>query len=132
MLFDARRDQALRAEARATTLQGSVAIAIGLTWNRSAFLLDPAKVQDRAWRIALGDGFAALLVCLATTGYVTSRATIKVLPYAQPTVDQVMRRGCVSREESDRDRALSCCGHRPQRVFQRLQDQAGRDRGAVV
>jgi hypothetical protein len=91
-LFAARRDQALRAEARATTLQASAGIAIGLVLTGSAFLIDPTKVADRPWRLVLTAVLAALLGCLAMAGYLANRATTKILSYAAPSPGAVLAR----------------------------------------
>jgi hypothetical protein len=106
-LFDTRRDQALRAEARATTLQGSVGIALGLVLTGTAFLLDPTKVADRGWRLALTVVIAALLTCLAMAGYLATRATVKLLRYIRPGPEAALARATMNDVEAHRDRALS-------------------------
>jgi hypothetical protein len=63
-LYAARRDQVIRAEARASTLQASAGVAIGLALTGAAFLVDPTKVANRQWRIALTVVFVALSLVL--------------------------------------------------------------------
>ena len=106
-LFAFRREQALRAEARATTLQGSVGIAVGLVLTGTAFLLDPTKVADRGWRLALTVVVAALLACLAMAGYLATRATVKLLPYWKPTSKAAIARAGMTDVGAYRNRALS-------------------------
>jgi hypothetical protein len=91
-LFAARRDQVVRAEARATTLQASAGVAIGLALTGAAFLVDPTKVADRAWRFALTIVFVALLACLGMAGYLANRATAKILTYYGPRISDVVER----------------------------------------
>ena len=67
---EATEEQALRAETRATTLQASAGVAIGLALTGAAFLVDPTKVSDRYWRLAPTIVFAALRAC-GLSGYRT-------------------------------------------------------------
>jgi hypothetical protein len=106
-LFDARQDQALRAESRATTLQASAGVAIGLALTGAAFLVDPAKVADRPWRLALTGVFAGLLSCLGMAGYLANRATAKLLPYSRPDQRGIVKRASLSDPEARRARAVS-------------------------
>jgi hypothetical protein len=56
-------DRIKGAERRATTLQGTVAIAASLVIGGAGLLLDPSKVSDRWWRI----GFAVILALFLMT-----------------------------------------------------------------
>jgi hypothetical protein len=91
-LFAARRDQVVRAEARATTLQASAGVAIGLALTGAAFLLDPTKVASRPWRIALTVVLAGLLGCLGMAGYLANRATAKILTWYGPRISEIVNR----------------------------------------
>ena len=91
-LFAARRDQVVRAEARATTLQASTGVAIGLALTGAAFLVDPTKVANRDWRIALTVALVALLACLGMAGYLANRATAKILTWYGPRVKDIVGR----------------------------------------
>lgn len=104
-VFAERRDQALRAEARATTLQAAAGIAIGLALTGAAFLVDPMKVSDRYWRLGLTVVFAALLLCLGMAGYLANQATAKLLTYARISPSSVLLRAGMAHEEACRDRA---------------------------
>jgi hypothetical protein len=106
-LFLARRDQGLRAEARATTLQASAGIAIGLAFTGAAFLLDPNKVADRGWRIALTVFLAALLGCLGMTGYLATRATVVLLGYREADAGEIVSRASRPDLEASGLRAIS-------------------------
>jgi hypothetical protein len=106
-LFAARRDQALRAESRATTLQASAGVAVGLALTGAAFLIDPTKVADRPWRLALTVVLALMLCCLGMAGYLANRASAKLLNYWQPSPSQIVRRASEPEPQSSRDRALS-------------------------
>lgn len=105
-LFAARREQALRAEARATTLQASAGIAIGLALTGGAFLVDPEKVANPWWRLGLALVLALLLCCLGMAGYLASRATATLLRYWAPTPDQTRGRASMSAADAARDRAM--------------------------
>lgn len=75
----ARRDERIAtAEAKATTLLGTVAIAASLIIAGSGLILDPGKVAD-AWRRVLMLIVLALLICLLMCGYTASRALLQVL-----------------------------------------------------
>ena len=91
-LYAARRDQVIRAEARATTLQASAGVAIGLALTGAAFLVDPTKVANREWRIALTVVLVALLTCLGMAGYLANRATAKILTWYGPRVSDIVDR----------------------------------------
>jgi hypothetical protein len=106
-LFAARRDQVIRAEARATTLQASAGVAIGLALTGAAFLVDPTKVADRPWRIALTVVFVALLGCLAMAGYLANRATAKILTYYGPRISDIVSRAEMPVAEACWSRAVA-------------------------
>jgi hypothetical protein len=57
------------AERRATTIQGSVAIAASLTLAGSSLLLEAGKLPSRDWRVALGIGFALTVATLAMAAW---------------------------------------------------------------
>ncbi len=105
-LFAARRDQVIRAEARATTLQASAGVAIGLALTGAAFLVDPTKVADRAWRIVLTVVFVALLACLGMAGYLANRATAKILTYYGPRISDIVKRANMPIAEACWSRAV--------------------------
>jgi hypothetical protein len=110
-LYAARLAQAHRAETRATTLQASAGIAIGLVLTGAAFLIDPAKVADRQWRIALTVVLALALFCLGIAGYLASRATAKVLGFCVPTPDDVQMRASMTEAQANRHRAVQLLKH---------------------
>jgi hypothetical protein len=49
---------------------------VGLVLTGTAFLLDPTKVADRGWRLALTVVIAALLTSLAMAGYLARLAHV--------------------------------------------------------
>ena len=63
-LYATRRERAQSAESRAATLQGAVGVAAGLILTGANFVIDPARVADRTWRVILAGCLAALLLCL--------------------------------------------------------------------
>jgi hypothetical protein len=105
-LYTSRRDQALRAESRATTLQASAGVAIGLVFTGGAFLLDPTKVADRPWRIVLTVVLALLLFCLGMAAYLANRATTKILIFAQPQPSGLVKRASMTTTDARWDRAM--------------------------
>ena len=52
------------AESRATSLQSTVSIAASLVVAGGALLVDPTKIDDRGWRIALLIALGMTLLCL--------------------------------------------------------------------
>jgi hypothetical protein len=106
-LYAARRDQVVRAEARATTLQASAGIAIGLALTGAAFLVDPSKVASRDWRIALAVVLVALLACLGMAGYLANRATATILTWYGPRVGDIFHRAEMPIAEACWSRAVA-------------------------
>jgi hypothetical protein len=93
------------AEAKATTLMGTVAIAASLVVAGSGLILDPGKVAG-GWREALMGTAAALLFLLLMTGYIASRALMHVLTLSRPQVRHAWRRALLG-DSIEGQRALA-------------------------
>jgi hypothetical protein len=116
-MFVARREQAVRAETRATTLQASAGIAIGLALTGAAFLVDPTKVADRPWRIALAVVFAMLLLCLGMAGYLANRATTRLLTFNAPEPPEMLRRASMKPIDAAWSRSLDLLRFRDENLY---------------
>lgn len=69
-------------------------------------MLDPSRVADRTWRVALAGCLAALLVCLVLSGWLATRANLKFFTWARPQAAPILRRASQDVAEATRDRAI--------------------------
>lgn len=105
-VMNARDERIGVAEAKATTLLGTVAIAASLVVAGAGLILDSAKVSE-PWRQILMCLVATVLVFLLLCGYTASRALLKVWRISRP-----QPRAALDRAGSDnvadvlRDRAI--------------------------
>jgi hypothetical protein len=84
------------AERRATTLQGTVAIAASLVVAGAGLLLDPSKVTDRDWRIVLLIVLAAVLGCLIGCAWRALAVTGRMFEFEQPGPERIHLRAKAS------------------------------------
>jgi hypothetical protein len=103
--FDEAAGRIESAERRATTLQGSVAIAAGLVTAGAGLLLDSSKVPDRAWRVVLVAALALFLVCLIGCGVRALSVTGRVFEYLMPGHERIAGRAALPGEQADLWRA---------------------------
>jgi hypothetical protein len=80
------------AERRATTLQGTVAIAASLVVGGASLLIDPTKIQGHGWRIAIAVGLGLFLACLIGCAIRALGATSRVFQFEQPGHERITRR----------------------------------------
>ena len=88
--YDEVADRAESAERRATTIQGSVAIAASLTLAGGSLLLDANKVSSECWRIALGAGFAIAVGMLAMAAWRAFLVTWPRFMWASPDFSEIV------------------------------------------
>lgn len=88
-IFDEAAGRIESAERRATTLQGTVAIAASLVVAFAGFLLDPAKIADRGWRIALLIVLAAFLGSLIGCAWRALAVTGRMFEFEQPGPERI-------------------------------------------
>ena len=77
------------AERRATTLQGTVAIAASLAVTGAGLLLDPSKVPDRDWRFALLALLGCFLTCLIGCAWRALSVTGRMFEFEQPGPERI-------------------------------------------
>jgi hypothetical protein len=104
-IFDTGQADVVRAEGRATTLQGVVGIAMGLSVSGAGLILNSDVLTRPAWQLTMTAGLAALLFCLGMCGFVASRASSRLLPWNRPSRTGALRRAAKSSMEADRDLA---------------------------
>ena len=80
------------AERRATTLQGTVAIAASLVVGGASLLIDPTKVYGHGWRIAIAVGLGLFLACLIGCAVRALGATSRVFQFEQPGYERLTQR----------------------------------------
>ena len=83
-------DRAESAERRATTIQGSIAVAASLSIAGGSLLLDASKITSCGWRWALGSTFAALVACLALAAWRSFLVTGPRYMWASPNFEEVL------------------------------------------
>ena len=90
-VWNARQERIQTAEAKATTLLGTVAIAASLVIAGAGLILDPAKVDD-GWREVMMVLVLLLLASLLMCGAMAARALLLVLTVSRPQVRQALER----------------------------------------
>lgn len=78
------------AERRATTIQGSIAIASSLTLAGGSLLLNAGKVPSHRWYIAISVGFAVTVICLAVAAWRAFLVTWPRFLWASPAVAEIV------------------------------------------
>ncbi len=77
------------AERRATTIQGSIAIAASLSLAGASLLLDPSKVPNQYWRAGLGAGFAVAVLLFAVAAWRAFLVTWPRYLWASPDPSEI-------------------------------------------
>lgn len=91
-IFDETSSRIDSAERRATTLQGTVAIAASLVVGGAGLLLDPSKISDRYWRIALLVPLAGFLASLICCAWRALAVTGRMFAFEQPGPERIYLR----------------------------------------
>jgi hypothetical protein len=68
-------------------------------------LLDPAKISDRGWRIAVTIALSALVCCLGMAAYLATRTTLHLLNYRGPGQRDAVQRAGMRAQCAARHRA---------------------------
>jgi hypothetical protein len=90
---DARVDSA---ESRATTLQGTVAIAATVALAGAGLVLDPSKVHGGHWRTYFAIGLALLVLLLVLTALKATSAAARTFEFTTPSDDGIFERAKLS------------------------------------
>lgn len=80
------------AESRATSLQSTVSIAASLVVAGGALLVDPTKIHDRGWRIALLIALGMTLLCLIGCAWRALAVTGRMFQFEQPGPERIFLR----------------------------------------
>jgi hypothetical protein len=80
------------AERRATTLQGTVAVAASVAIAGGGLLLDPSRIDSSTWRAALGALLLAFVLCLVACGVRAVSATSRIFRFEDPDPELVFDR----------------------------------------
>jgi hypothetical protein len=104
-LFAETEDRVESAERRATTLQGTVAIAATVALTGAGLVLDPAKLRGDDWRTAFAFGLAALVLLLVLTAVRATGASTRVFNFTTPSDDDIFERAQLSAAEAKTRRA---------------------------
>jgi hypothetical protein len=82
-------ERAESAERRATTIQGSIAIAASLTLAGGSLLLDSTGTPSHPWEIAISAGFALTVLLLAIAAWRAFLVTWPHFLWASPAVAEI-------------------------------------------
>ena len=91
-IFDETSDRIASAERRATTMQGTVAIAASLVVAGAGLFADTSKIPDRAWRTAFEALLAVFVVSLIGTAWRALAVTGRMFEFEQPGPDRIFLR----------------------------------------
>jgi hypothetical protein len=103
--FDRMQDRIDGAERRATTLQGSSAIAASLALTGSALLIDPSKIHGVGWRLGLGVVLAFVTLAFVLCAYRATLASTKVHVWFVPTDRDLLKRASQDVSQAQTERA---------------------------
>lgn len=91
-LFDEAEARVASVELRATTLQGTVAIAATVALTGGALVIDPSRIHGSTWRAAFALGLALLVLLLVLTAYNATQASGRVFSFTTPSDDDIFVR----------------------------------------
>jgi len=86
------------AERRATTLQGTVAIAASLAIAGGSLLTD-TKIQGQGWRSLLALALLAFVICLTGCAVRAVGVTLRIFHFEEPGPKRIFERAGIEREE---------------------------------
>lgn len=93
------QDRIESAERRATTLQGTVAIAASVALAGAGLLLDPGRIQGHLWRIAFGVLLILFVICLTGCAIRALSVTARIFNFEEPGIDRIFDRAKMDRAE---------------------------------
>jgi hypothetical protein len=93
------------AERRATTLQGTVAIAASLTIGGARLVFDKTTIDDHCWRLAFAAAMATFIVCLIGCVIRAVGASSRIFAFEQPGIERIFDRAKLSAGEASAQRA---------------------------
>lgn len=91
-LFDEADARVQSVERRATTLQGTVAIAAAVALTGGGLVLDPAKIHGDNWRTAFAVGLGALVFLFVLTAFRAAGASTRTFNFTSPSDDLIFAR----------------------------------------
>jgi hypothetical protein len=94
-----------KAERRATTLQGSVAIAASLSIAGTGLLADASAVQGQGWRTLMALTLLAFVVCLTGCAVRAVGATLRLFRFEEPGPERIFARAEMDESEALANRA---------------------------
>ena len=87
------------AERRATTLQGTVAIAASVALAGAGLLLDPARINGQLWRIGFGSLLILFVICLMGCALRAVSATTRIFNFEEPGLERIYERAGMDKAE---------------------------------
>lgn len=103
--FDRMQDRIDGAERRASTLQGSSAVAASLALTGSALLIDPSKIHGVGWRLGFGVVLAFVTLAFVLCAYRATVASTKVHAWFVPTDRDLLKRASQDVSQAQTERA---------------------------
>ena len=110
-LYDDIETRVRSTEARAATLQGTVAIAATVALAGAGLVLDASKIHGNGWRTAFAVGLGLLVLLLVLTAFRATSASSRIFDFAPPSDDDILDRAKLSppRAKTRRAAALLYC-----------------------
>ncbi|CAA9507541.1 MAG: hypothetical protein AVDCRST_MAG85-2133 [uncultured Solirubrobacteraceae bacterium] len=90
--FQEPHDRIESAERRATTLQGTVAIAASVATASGGLLLDPSKINGQTWRAVVAILLLLFIACLVGCAMRAVAATSRIYDFEDPGPDRITDR----------------------------------------
>jgi len=90
-IYDAPIARAESVERRATTLIGAVAVAASLTVAGGSLLVDPARIRDTWWRVALSLLLLLVVLAFVMSGWRAVQALSRVHKWTYPNDEDILK-----------------------------------------
>lgn len=87
------------AERRATTLQGTVAVAASLSVAGAGLIVDADRTSDDGWRIGLALGLLGFLLCLVMCALRAAGATSRIFQFLEPGRERIVMRAAMGQRD---------------------------------
>lgn len=104
--FNRLQDRVDGAERRATTLQGSSAVAASLAVAAAGLLIDPTKIEGNGWKLLFGVNAVFIVFALAMCAWRATLASSRVHRWMTPSDWSVLERSEQTIADAQVDRAV--------------------------
>lgn len=88
------------AERRATTLQGTVAIAASVAIAGGGLLIDPSRIKGADWRTTFALLLVGFVACLLACALRATAATSRIFQFEEPGIERILERSKMSEAQA--------------------------------